>query len=326
MRLDVLARKTGGLWAQGLVERYRGVLADGVQADAAFERAIEAHNACAMPFELARTRLCFGQRLRRAGLRVEARRQLREALATSQPARAALGGADLAWAGASGGHSSKRGDSADRDQRTLKSSRSARFIAQGATNREAAADLFLSPKTIETHLPGSTASSASALSASSRWVDTGAGTNPTRLSRTRPIRRPSPARIRLCPSYSPGGHRGRQLRPGRTRTAARPSRSSRWHGGVDVSTPGVVRPDEEDEPLGLDERVRRRRRATEARERRKGVLVPRGTLPLRWGDREPRVRPSLRRSLHRCTTGALVEELMGKCCMRSSLWSEADGD
>ena len=92
--LDGQARRTGGAWAQGVVARYRGVLADEADIDAAFEPAIACHERSRMPFELARTRLCYGERLRRAGRRIDARAQLRQALGVLRRARGArLGGA-----------------------------------------------------------------------------------------------------------------------------------------------------------------------------------------------------------------------------------------
>ena len=45
-----------------------------------------------------------------------------------------------------------RGPQRDRERLTPQELQIARCVARGATNKEAAADLFLSPKTIETHL------------------------------------------------------------------------------------------------------------------------------------------------------------------------------
>ena len=150
--LDGQARRTGGAWAQGVVARYRGVLAGEADIDAAFEPAIACHERSQMPFELARTRLCYGERLRRAGRRIDARAQLRQALVCFD-ALGARGWAERARRELAGsGQRVPRGPQRDRERLTPQELQIARCVARGATNKEAAADLFLSPKTIETHL------------------------------------------------------------------------------------------------------------------------------------------------------------------------------
>ena len=151
-RLAAQAQATGGAWARGVVERYRGMLAAEVDYDAIFARAIGYHASSAMPFEHARTQLCYGQRLRRSGRRVEARTQLREALSTFESLRASPWQQRAERELTGSGEHLRRGPSTDRDQLTPQELQIARLIAAGATNREAAAGLFLSPKTIETHL------------------------------------------------------------------------------------------------------------------------------------------------------------------------------
>jgi DNA-binding CsgD family transcriptional regulator len=117
-----------------------------------FLRALELHEASPSPFEVARTQLCYGEILRRRRKRVEARQVLRAALNTFERL-----GAEP-WAvrahnelAATGEKSRKRNVSATR-QLTPQELQIALAVAQGATNREAAAQLFLSPKTVESHL------------------------------------------------------------------------------------------------------------------------------------------------------------------------------
>ena len=57
------ARRTGGAWAEGVVAHYYGVLAPNGDLDPPFSRALACHERCGMPFELARTRLGYGERL-----------------------------------------------------------------------------------------------------------------------------------------------------------------------------------------------------------------------------------------------------------------------
>ena len=150
--LNAQAERAQGAWARGVVGRYRGLLSEEQRFDEIFAGAVANHQASEMPFELARTRLCYGQRLRRAGRRVDARAQIRSALATFETLRAVqwIARAERELAGT--GEHLRRAPDADRDELTPQELQIARLIAAGATNREVAANFFLSPKTIETHL------------------------------------------------------------------------------------------------------------------------------------------------------------------------------
>ena len=150
--LEAQAYQTGGAWALGVVSRYRGVMAHEDDYDAIFTQAIQHHVSSAMPFELARTRFCYGRRLRRSGRRVASRVELRAAHAVFDTLRAVKWVERTERELAGSGEHLRRGPSYDRDQLTPQELQIARLIGLGATNREAAADLFLSPKTIETHL------------------------------------------------------------------------------------------------------------------------------------------------------------------------------
>ena len=131
--------------------------ADDEAAAEAFEAALAAHAQAPDVFEAARTRLLYGARLRRAGRRVAAREQLRAA----SDAFAAM---DLtAWARRAADELAATGATA-RPRRPLASeplasepltsqeTRVALLVARGLSNREVAAALFLSPKTVEHHL------------------------------------------------------------------------------------------------------------------------------------------------------------------------------
>lgn len=78
--LNDQAERTDGNWARATAARCAGMLADAF--DNHFIRALELHDRTPTPFERARTELCFGERLRRAGRRAEARAHLRSAHAT----------------------------------------------------------------------------------------------------------------------------------------------------------------------------------------------------------------------------------------------------
>jgi len=133
--------------------RCRGLIAHDGEYQDCFERALILHDRSPSPFETGRTRLCFGERTRRSGRRVSAREHLRAAhLAFVQL------GARL-WAGraeqelrAAGETPRLAIDSRSASALTPQERAVAAAIARGATNREAAATLFLSPKTVEMHL------------------------------------------------------------------------------------------------------------------------------------------------------------------------------
>jgi DNA-binding NarL/FixJ family response regulator len=119
-----------------------------------FEEALNLHRSGSVTsaFEVARTQLCYGEVLRRRRERITAREQLRAALQTFEQL-----GAEP-WANraraeltATGERARKRSVVSSRDL-TPQELQIALAVAAGATNREAAAQLFLSPKTVESHL------------------------------------------------------------------------------------------------------------------------------------------------------------------------------
>jgi DNA-binding NarL/FixJ family response regulator len=149
-RFDGRARQSGRVWGLATVARCRGLVASEAEIDAAFEEALELHARAPMPFEQARTELCFGERLRRASRIRESRPHLQSALDTFD----ALGAAP--WAA----HARReleprrraRVASSPVERLTTHELQVVRLVRRGATNREAAAELFVSPKTIEYHL------------------------------------------------------------------------------------------------------------------------------------------------------------------------------
>jgi DNA-binding SARP family transcriptional activator/DNA-binding CsgD family transcriptional regulator len=147
------AERTGGRWALGTAARCRGLMAENGDHDTWFETALGHLEAVDARFEIARTHLCHGERLRRAGRRTDARHAL--GLAHEEFDR--LGARP--WAAraqvelrATGATPRRRKEGADRDRLTDHELQVAMIVARGASNREAAASLFLSPKTIEFHL------------------------------------------------------------------------------------------------------------------------------------------------------------------------------
>ena len=149
--LDEIARRTGLKWATAGAARCRGMLAGEDRYEPEFQTALTLYGE-EMAFERARTLLALGMRRRRSRRRADARAALREALAYFERS-----GAEP-WAGQARAELIATGEMPPRDTAgglrslTPQELQVALTVAQGATNREAAAALFLSPKTVEFHL------------------------------------------------------------------------------------------------------------------------------------------------------------------------------
>jgi DNA-binding CsgD family transcriptional regulator len=132
--------------------RVRAMLASDEEAPAIFEQALAHHDAARNPFERARTELAYGERLRRTVGREESKPHLRSALETFERLGARL------WADRARDELRGTGVTARRETvpiaevLTPHEMQVAMVVAGGATNKEAAAQLFLSPKTVEHHL------------------------------------------------------------------------------------------------------------------------------------------------------------------------------
>lgn len=150
--LETEAERTGGRWATITSARCRGLLTRDDEFERYFNLALEGHPLLPAPFEDARTLLAFGRRLRREGRRSEARERLTGALALFE----ALGAGP--WASSTRSELAATGLHAARRKRpspqrlTAQEMQVALMVAEGATNKEAATRMFLSPRTIESHL------------------------------------------------------------------------------------------------------------------------------------------------------------------------------
>jgi DNA-binding CsgD family transcriptional regulator len=146
------AEEKGQPWALARAARCRGLLADAAEIDDRFAEALELHSRTLDDFETARTRLAYGARLRRARRRVRAREELRAALAAFERLGSEPWADQAAKELAATGETARRRDPSTLDDLTPQELQIARLLAQGKTTREAAASIFLSPKTVEYHL------------------------------------------------------------------------------------------------------------------------------------------------------------------------------
>jgi DNA-binding CsgD family transcriptional regulator len=132
--------------APAILERLRGMTD---QDEAHFRAALDL--AGPAPFELARTQLAYGEYLRAVDRREEAREPLRAALEGFERIDA-LPFAERARRELRAAGAVTRAAAADGAELTAHELRVAQLVAQGLTNREAAAALFVSAKTVEHHL------------------------------------------------------------------------------------------------------------------------------------------------------------------------------
>ncbi|MEJ2871494.1 AAA family ATPase [Actinomycetospora sp. OC33-EN08] len=162
-RLDVVRAKTAALgtwagrtraaWARNAAHRLRALTADSSEAEAAFRAALDEARRGDDPFEHARTRLLYGEWLRRARRRADAGRELAAAAETfdrlgALPLRTrALREQDLTERPT--GHA---GSPAAAVGLTVQELRVAQLAADGLTNREIAARLLISHRTVGHHL------------------------------------------------------------------------------------------------------------------------------------------------------------------------------
>ncbi|HTZ87711.1 MAG TPA: AAA family ATPase [Solirubrobacteraceae bacterium] len=146
------AAAKGQPWSLARAARCRGMLADADELDAPFQEALRLHELTPDVFETARTQLAYGARLRRARKRILAREQLREAARVFERLGAQSWLEQAHTELSATGETARRRDPSTLDELTPQELRIARLLAEGRTTREAAAAIFLSPKTVEYHL------------------------------------------------------------------------------------------------------------------------------------------------------------------------------
>jgi DNA-binding CsgD family transcriptional regulator len=150
-----LARKAhagGTHWANGIEARCRALLSEGHEAEDAYRESIAHLDRATVRAELARTHLVYGEWLRRANRRVDARKEL----TTAHDSLSSMGMAAFAERArgellATGATVRKRTVEAE-EVLTPQEGHIARLARDGLTNVEIGSQLFLSARTVEWHM------------------------------------------------------------------------------------------------------------------------------------------------------------------------------
>lgn len=150
-RFDDWATATGAPELLALSARGRALMASGDEATTAYGLALDLHAKRSRPMDEARTRLSFGEHLRRERRPTMAREHLRAAFETFTQLDA------TGWADRAREELRACGETVETQPSALtgltpQELRIATAAGEGATNREIAAQLFLSPRTVEYHL------------------------------------------------------------------------------------------------------------------------------------------------------------------------------
>ena len=153
--LRQLAERTsaaGSDWALGIQARSRALLSDGAAADTLYREAIDRLGRSRIAVHLARAHLVYGEWLRREQRRVEAREHLRAAHDMFSRFGAAAFAERARWELQATGETVRKRTMDTRDVLTMQEAQVARLAAEGHTNPEIGAQLFISPRTAEYHL------------------------------------------------------------------------------------------------------------------------------------------------------------------------------
>ncbi len=150
--LSGFAEPTGRSWALAGVAHGRAVTAEPDQVEALFEDALTHHGRSGRRVDEARTQLAYGEWLRRTQRRVDARLHLRRALATFEDLRADPLVDRATQELRASGETARKRDPSTAVQLTPMELKVAQLVASGLSNKDVAAQCWVSPRTVAFHL------------------------------------------------------------------------------------------------------------------------------------------------------------------------------
>jgi DNA-binding CsgD family transcriptional regulator len=148
-RLSERTQASGTQWALGIEARCRALLSDD---ESLYQESVERLARSRAAVELARSRLLYGEWLRRENRRIDAREQLRVAHEMFRRMGAAAFAERTRRELSATGETVRKRTVETVDELTAQEAQVARLAAQGRTNPEIGAQLFISPRTVEYHL------------------------------------------------------------------------------------------------------------------------------------------------------------------------------
>jgi DNA-binding CsgD family transcriptional regulator len=150
--LALFADATGKAWALATVAFGRALTADAAEADAYFRMSLAHHESARRPLDAARVQLAYGEWLRRSQRRVDARRHLREAVETFHDLRAEPLVVRATQELRASGEAARQRNPSTLVELTPTERQIVRLVSTGLSNKDVAAQCWISPRTVAFHL------------------------------------------------------------------------------------------------------------------------------------------------------------------------------
>jgi DNA-binding CsgD family transcriptional regulator len=150
--LSPFAEATGRPWALATVSLGRAMNTDASDAEPYFQEALAHHAHAHRPVDQARVRLAYGEWLRRAQRRVDARQHLRRAMDTFEDVHASALVDRANQELRASGETARKRDPSTLLELTPTELKIAQLVSAGMSNKEVAAQCWISPRTVAFHL------------------------------------------------------------------------------------------------------------------------------------------------------------------------------